>query len=60
MTKWAKRMVRERELEQQREMLPLVVRRMYRGKRWLAEFATGIRLVELAWSERVRYSRLGG
>lgn len=48
-----------RELEQEKVV---VVRRVfrYRTKGWLNRFASGVRLMELAWSERVRYSRLGG
>jgi hypothetical protein len=51
-TKWAKRMVREKELEDKKE---IVSRRMYRGKKWLKEFAIGIRLIELAWIDQIRY-----
>jgi hypothetical protein len=54
MTKWAKRMARELEREQQRKV---VSRKMYRGKKWLKEFAIGIRLIELFWIERIRYRR---
>jgi hypothetical protein len=51
-TKWAKRMKREKELEDERE---IVTRKMHRGKKWLKEFAIGIRLIELAWIEQTRY-----
>jgi hypothetical protein len=54
MTKWAKRIEREKELENERR---IVSRRMYRGKKWLKEFAIGIRLIELSWIERMRYNR---
>jgi len=53
-TKWAKRMEREKELENERG---IVSRRVHRGKRWLKEFAIGIRLIELAWIEQMRYRR---
>ena len=53
-TKWAKRMVREKELENARG---IVNRKVYRGKKWLIEFAIGIRLIELSWIEQIRYHR---
>jgi hypothetical protein len=45
-------MKREKELENERGV---ITRRMCRGKKWLKEFAIGIRLIELAWIEQIRY-----
>ena len=53
-TKWAKRMEREKELENARGIISRRVHR-YRGKKWLEEFAIGIRLIELDWIGRIRY-----
>ena len=53
-TEWAKRKLREKELENARGIISRRVHR-YRGKKWLEEFAIGIRLIELSWIERIRY-----
>jgi len=51
-TKWAKQVAKRREREN-----VVITRKIYRGKRWLKEFAIGIRLIELAWIEQMRYRR---